>query len=227
MARIALDGALGYCPQEVILNDTLTVNQHLDYFAAAYGIRDLAVAETVDRPAGLPAVSKCHRGNAQLAAPSRKLNLTLALMHDPRVLLLDEPYQGFDWETYLRFWDLAAELRARGCAVLIISHLLFDQQRFDALYQLHNGHLAMAIPSSPRHSTDQQRRRSSNDDPGALLTSAALRAHRAGAQPLRAWSAAHLRAASGTGSLARSFPPIPWRSSCRAPAPFCRSMATI
>ncbi len=62
-------------------------------------------------------------------------------MHDPRILLLDEPYQGFDWETYLRFWDLAAELRARGCAVLIISHLLFDQQRFDALYQLRDGHL--------------------------------------------------------------------------------------
>ncbi len=35
----------------------------------------------------------------------QKLNVTLALMHDPQVLLLDEPYQGFDWETYLRFWD--------------------------------------------------------------------------------------------------------------------------
>jgi ABC-2 type transport system ATP-binding protein len=56
-------------------------------------------------------------------------------------LLLDEPYQGFDWETYLRFWDLAAELRARGCGVLVISHLVFDQRRFDALYQLRDGHL--------------------------------------------------------------------------------------
>ncbi|KUN41067.1 hypothetical protein AQJ30_04070 [Streptomyces longwoodensis] len=37
----------------------------------------------------------------------QKLSLTLALMHDPQVLLLDEPYQGFDWETYLRFWELA------------------------------------------------------------------------------------------------------------------------
>jgi ABC-type multidrug transport system ATPase subunit len=71
-------------------------------------------------------------------------------MHDPQVLLLDEPYQGFDWETYLRFWDLAADLRARGCAILIISHLLFDQQRFDALYQLQNGRLlAVAIPAAP------------------------------------------------------------------------------
>src|SRR5579884_2229686 len=38
-------GALGYCPQQVILHDALTVNQHLDYFRAAYGIRDLHCAE--------------------------------------------------------------------------------------------------------------------------------------------------------------------------------------
>jgi ABC-type multidrug transport system ATPase subunit len=144
--HVELDGALGYCPQDVILNDTLTVAQHLEYFAAAYGVNNLDRAdELVSRLAYQP-----YR-NATVATLSggtkQKLNLTLALMHNPRVLLLDEPYQGFDWETYLRFWDLAAELRARGCAVLVISHLLFDQQRFDALYQLRDGHLlALVIP---------------------------------------------------------------------------------
>ena len=138
--RVVLDGALGYCPQEAILNETLTVAQHLAYFAAAYGIHDLRRAdELLNRLAFQQyrdaAVRTLSGGTKQ------KLNLTLALMHDPRVLLLDEPYQGFDWETYLRFWDLAAELRSRGCAVLIISHLLFDQQRFDALYQLRDGQL--------------------------------------------------------------------------------------
>jgi ABC-type multidrug transport system ATPase subunit len=92
-----------------------------------------------------------HATVATLSGGTRqKLNLTLALMHDPRVLLLDEPYQGFDWETYLRFWDLAADLRARGRGVLIISHLLFDQRRFDALYQLREGRLQVqAIPVAP------------------------------------------------------------------------------
>jgi ABC-type multidrug transport system ATPase subunit len=147
--RVELDGALGYCPQEVVLNETLTVAQHLDYFAAAYGIHNMRRAhELVDRLAYQQyrdtTVATLSGGTKQ------KLNLTLALMHDPRVLLLDEPYQGFDWETYLRFWDLAAELRARGCGVLIISHLLFDQQRFDALYQLRDGELhVQAIPVTP------------------------------------------------------------------------------
>jgi len=147
--RVELDGTLGYCPQDAILNDTLTVGQHLAYFAAAYGISELRRAyELVDQ------LAYQQYRDATVATLSggtqQKLNLTLALMHDPRLLLLDEPYQGFDWETYLRFWDLAAELRARGCGVLVISHLLFDQQRFDALYQLRQGQLvAVAPPATP------------------------------------------------------------------------------
>jgi ABC-type multidrug transport system ATPase subunit len=147
--RVAREGALGYCPQEVILNDTLTVGQHLDYFAAAYDIRDLRRAdELLDRLAYQRyrdvTVATLSGGTKQ------KLNLTLALMHDPHVLLLDEPYQGFDWETYLRFWDLAVELRERGAAVLVISHLLFDQRRFDALYQLEEGRLRiLEAPVAP------------------------------------------------------------------------------
>jgi ABC-2 type transport system ATP-binding protein len=123
--QVTLLGGLGYCPQTVILNDTLTIAQHLEYFAAAYGLRDLRRAnELVER------LAYQQYRNAPVATLSggtkQKLNLTIALMHDPRILLLDEPYQGFDWETYLRFWDLAADLRARDCGVLIISHLLFD-----------------------------------------------------------------------------------------------------
>jgi ABC-type multidrug transport system ATPase subunit len=147
--RVKLEGALGYCPQEVILNDMLSVAQHLEYFAAAYGIRDLRRADELVHQLAYQQYQ--HATVATLSGGTKqKLNLTLALMHDPRVLLLDEPYQGFDWETYLRFWDLASALRARGCAVLVISHLVFDQQRFDALYQLRDGRLQqLTIPADP------------------------------------------------------------------------------
>ena len=71
----------------------------------------------------------------------QKLSLTLALMHDPPVLLLDEPYQGFDWQTYLVFWDLAAELKAAGIATVVISHLVFEHERFDRICRLSGGRI--------------------------------------------------------------------------------------
>lgn len=137
---VTVRGALGYCPQTVVLNDALSVDQHLDYFRAAYRIGDLRRAHDLVDQLGYTRYRTTPVG-ALSGGTQQKLNLTLALMHDPTVLLLDEPYQGFDWETYLRFWDLCAELRARGCAVLVISHLLFDRSRFDTIYRLAEGHL--------------------------------------------------------------------------------------
>lgn len=147
---VSLRGALGYCPQAVVLNDELTVAQHLDYFRAAYGIASLDRAHELVARLGYEQYRRAPVGTLS-GGTKQKLNLTLALMHDPAVLLLDEPYQGFDWETYLRFWDLAAELRDRGRAVLVISHLVFDRGRFDQLYTLRDGLLqADAVPAASR-----------------------------------------------------------------------------
>jgi ABC-2 type transport system ATP-binding protein len=137
---ITRTGSLGYCPQAAVLNDTLTVNQHLASFAAAYDLTDLSYAEELIANLGYQKYRATPVGVLS-GGTKQKVNLTLALMHQPDVLLLDEPYQGFDWETYLHFWELAETLRAQGCAVLVISHLIFDQQRFDALFRLDGGKL--------------------------------------------------------------------------------------
>jgi ABC-type multidrug transport system ATPase subunit len=138
--EVRLAGRLGYCPQNPVLNDNLTVAQHLRYFAAARRLPSLHRAEELVRTLGY----EQSRGQiaGELSGGTRqKLNLTLALLHDPGVLLLDEPYQGFDWETYLRFWDLVGDLRGRGKAIVIITHLVFEQDRFDLLADLADGRL--------------------------------------------------------------------------------------
>jgi ABC-2 type transport system ATP-binding protein len=58
--------------------------------------------------------------------------------------VLDEPYAGLDWETYLRFWELAAELRREGRGLLLVSHLVYDRHRLDAAYVLAEGVLRCA-----------------------------------------------------------------------------------
>jgi ABC-type multidrug transport system ATPase subunit len=138
---VDVGGSVGYCPQEPVLNEALTVDQHLRYFAAAYRLRTLRRAEELLEV--LQFSDYRDRVVEELSGGTRqKLNLALALLHDPDVLLLDEPYQGFDWETYLRFWDLVDELRNRGKAIIVITHLVFERQRFDRLYSLEQGRIA-------------------------------------------------------------------------------------
>jgi ABC-2 type transport system ATP-binding protein len=135
-------GSIGYCPQMPILNDTLTVDQHLDYFRAAYNMKNLHRANELMEKLDYQQYRRACVGTLS-GGTKQKLNLTLALMHQPKLLLLDEPSQGFDWETYLCFWDVVTELSENGCAILIISHLFSEWKRFDVLYDLQEGQLTM------------------------------------------------------------------------------------
>ena len=146
---VAIRGRTGYCPQTVILDETLTVGQNLAYFQAAYGIGHTGRAEElIERLAY--AGCRDQRAGTLSGGTKQKLSLTLALMHDPPVLLLDEPYQGFDWQTYLAFWEMAGELRDRGTATVVISHLVFEQERFDRICQLRDGRIEQeAISHAP------------------------------------------------------------------------------
>jgi len=145
---VTIGGRPGYCPQTVILDEALTVDQHVRYFQAAYGISSLARAGELIERLGF-AASRGQRAGTLSGGTRQKLSLTLALMHDPPVLLLDEPYQGFDWQTYLAFWDLASELTAAGTATVVISHLVFEHKRFDRICQLADGRIQEVSSHAP------------------------------------------------------------------------------
>lgn len=135
---VQVNGSIGYCPQQPVLDDALTVREHVDYFKAAYRMADSHYAEHLLEELHYRRFEHELAGNLS-GGTKQKLNLTLALMHQPAVLLLDEPYQGFDWETYVRFWDVVAEEKRSGKAVVVISHLIFEQKKFDKILNLRNG----------------------------------------------------------------------------------------
>lgn len=134
-------GAMGFCPQEPVLYQRLTCDEHIDLFGRAYGMTDAQIERArIDAYTSLGFAGWRSALVEELSGGTReKLNLALALLADPPVLLLDEPYAGFDWGTYLKFWEVTEQRRAAGRSVLIISHVITDVERFDRIYDLVEG----------------------------------------------------------------------------------------
>jgi len=135
------DGLVGFCPQEPVLYERLTCDEHFELFGRAYGMTEPDVADSRDEVyATLGFAEWRDRRVEELSGGTRaKLNLGLALLSDPDLLLLDEPYAGFDWDTYQRFWQLTRDRRDAGRSLLIISHFITDAERFDRIYDLVEG----------------------------------------------------------------------------------------
>lgn len=123
---------VGYMPDFPPLYDDLTVLEFLELFASAYGlepsmrrkrIRELVekvqLSEKLDQPAG-----GLSRGMKQ------RLFLAKTLLHDPEVLLLDEPASGLDPRARLELRDVIVELGKQGKAVLVSSHILSEMADF-------------------------------------------------------------------------------------------------
>jgi len=138
---VSVNGRVGYCPQYPVLYEKLTVDESFRLFGVAYDMtpekieeRELALLDELDF-----ARYRNYRVEHLSGGTKQKLNLALALLHDPELLLLDEPYSGFDYETYLRFWQLSDDIARRGHSVVVISHFVQERQRFDRIYRIKDG----------------------------------------------------------------------------------------
>jgi ABC-type multidrug transport system ATPase subunit len=140
---VSRDGTVGWCPQETLLYDRLTVAETFELFGEAYGLSDERLRERREELADELDFEQFleYRIDHLSGGNRQKVNLAVALLHDPDVLLLDEPYTGFDWETYLAFWDLTEELVDNGTTIAIISHLISEHERFDRILELRDGQL--------------------------------------------------------------------------------------
>jgi ABC-2 type transport system ATP-binding protein len=140
---VSRPGAVGWCPQDDRLYERLTVDETFRLFGEAHDMSEREIESAADRLTERLDFQRFRdrRVDRLSGGNRRKLTLSVSLMHDPDVLLLDEPYTGFDWETYLAFWDLAEDLSERGTAIAVISHLVSEQDRFDRILELRDGRL--------------------------------------------------------------------------------------
>jgi ABC-2 type transport system ATP-binding protein len=124
----AVRKVLGYMPDFFGVYDGLIVREYLDFFASANGVRseargavvsDLLALVDLDDKAGSD-VNTLSRGMKQ------RLSLARALVHDPEVLILDEPASGLDPRARVQLRELIAELGRLGKTVVISSHILSE-----------------------------------------------------------------------------------------------------
>ena len=135
---IGVGGRIGYCPQATGLFELLTAEDHLVMFGRGAGMsraeglrRGRAILAEFDYPLREKLVIRDLSGGTR-----QKLNLALALLAEPSVLLLDEPYQGFDHGTYVNFWDHCEKWRHEGKAVVVVTHMLAELERVDRVIEL-------------------------------------------------------------------------------------------
>ena len=130
-----------YCPQDALVFDGLTMKENIIYFSAAYG---LSAQEGLARGEALLERLNCKKFESQPAGQlsggtRQKLNLIISLLCDPDLLFLDEPYQGFDYESYLIFLDLVKEMAQAGRSALVVSHMVHDHNQLSRIYKMQEG----------------------------------------------------------------------------------------
>jgi ABC-2 type transport system ATP-binding protein len=122
--------AIGIVPQELALYDELTARENLAFFGAVYRLRGALLRERIE--CALDEVGLSDRGGDAVRGYSggmkRRLNLAAALLHRPRLLILDEPSVGVDPQSRKRLVDTIGALRTAGTTVLYTSHHLSEVQ---------------------------------------------------------------------------------------------------
>jgi ABC-2 type transport system ATP-binding protein len=121
---------LGVVPQTLAIYEDLTARQNLTIFGRLHGVRGAKLERRVDEAL---AWSNLGERQHQLASTfsggmKRRLNIACAVLHEPRILLLDEPTVGVDPQSRERIYEMLVELQQQGTAILLTTHQLDEAQ---------------------------------------------------------------------------------------------------
>jgi len=138
----------GYMSQKFALYDDLTVWENIEFYGGVYGITDKdRITSTLDR---LGLVGHESTLTASLSAGWRqRLALGIALVHEPKLLFLDEPTSGVDPTARRAFWDLIYDLASGGVTVFVTTHYMDEAEYCERVGIMRAGKLlAMDTPSN-------------------------------------------------------------------------------
>ena len=160
---------LGYMPQLHSLYNELSITQNVDFFARVYGMKNRSErAHRVEEVIRLVDLWSRRKDSAMKLSGGMKqrVSLACAIVHNPPLLLLDEPTVGLDPELRVTFWQYFTALTKQGTTIIISSHSLDDAAHCDRLAFMREGQIiALGTPHELQQATGQ---------PGASLEDAFL-----------------------------------------------------
>ena len=122
---------IGVATQDVALMPTLTASENLFYFGHMYGLRTKEIRKIIARD--LEIFGLANKANKQVHTFSggmkKRLNLIAALLHDPKILILDEPTAGVDIHSRNMILDFLMDLKKNGTTIIYSSHLMEEAEK--------------------------------------------------------------------------------------------------
>jgi len=120
--------SIGFCPQETLLYDLLSVRENLAFSAALYSLSSKKFKERVEFSSKVLGVGEFLKRRVQQLSGGmkRRANLAASIIHDPPIVILDEPTVGFDPTIKREFWELIKNLKGYGKTVLLSTHDMYE-----------------------------------------------------------------------------------------------------
>lgn len=127
----ATKSLIGVAPQENLLYKSLSCEENLNFYAQIYGLKGQHRKQQVRE--SLEAVNLIDRSKSVVETLSggmqRRLNIAVAMVHQPKLVILDEPTTGLDIEARYEIWELIKRLQTQGITILLTTHLLDEAER--------------------------------------------------------------------------------------------------